>query len=263
MKHLHLTETATVRLAEERVRSMHASGSRKLVDLVGDLHGQISRPGTGQQIDEEPLEDARAEIEALLDLDLGAGGTAAASDQDMFEGKAAVVVYSAVRATGADAGVVADPGFWRYVGLAYTWNFAAWRETNGFGLRPAENGRLAPARSLRDYVNGRKFHECVPQRMYLRMSCLGGDAHQSLASAVRLGTDFWRSHILRVIAGEHPPIVRAMVRRQADERTRLNRDPLREFAKQLDRTLTNLVADLLDDAAADDLVGELWNRQLS
>lgn len=56
--------------------------------------------------------------------------------------------------------------------------------------------------------------------------------------------------------------MRAVVRRQADPQTRLLTDPLRAFAKELNRTLTNLVPALLDDDAADRLVGELWQRQL-
>ena len=62
-------------------------------------------------------------------------------------------------------------------------------------------------------------------------------------------------------AGEHPPLVRAVVRRQANAATRLLTDPLRAFAKELRRTLTNLVPALLTDEAADELVGALWERQ--
>lgn len=92
------------------------------------------------------------------------------------------------------------------------------------------------------------------------MAALGGSEHADLASAVPGGTDLWRSHILRVRIGEHPPLVRAIVRRQSDQGKRLTTNPLREFAKELTRTLTNLVPALLDDGEADDLVAEIWNR---
>ena len=260
MRRPHIVPSVGTRIAEERVRSMHESASRFVDDLEGDLENKVSWPGAGAQIDDVPLVQARAQIEQLIATERRLDGTATNCDQDQLEGAAAVVWHQAVLASGADVAALDDPGLWCYLGLAYTWNFAAWRETNGFKLKPDDNGRLMPAKSLRAYVDGAKQRECVPLRMFLRLEALGGQDHAALASSVREGTDFWASHILRVIAGEHPPIVRAMVRRQADESTRLTTGPLREFAKQLNRTLTNVVPDLLDDDAADELVGDLWQR---
>ena len=178
-------------------------------------------------------------IEALLDRE-----ETQDSDPDQIEGKAACVLFGAITDAGTDPAALDDPGFWRYVCLAHIWNFAAWRQPTAFaGKRSAEGAPETPA-SLKSYVDGNRPHECVPVRMYLRVRALGSLEHADLASAVREGTDFWRSHILRVKVGEYPPIVRAMVRRQAND------------------TLTNVVPALLDDDAAEDLVGELWESRL-
>lgn len=257
----HLPLRTAMTVAEERIRQMHSGESDELGDLATDTRDGIGWTGSGSRIDVAPLEHARVQIEALATTNRDLDGTATAPDQDMVEGEAAAFVYSAVVGTGIEPSALDDPGFWRYVALAHVWNFAAWREPRAFAPVMVEGGTIAASRNLGVYVDGRNPDECVPLRMYLRVRCLGGVAHAHLASAVRQGTDFWRSHILRVVAGEHPPIVRALVRRQADEATRLNRDPLREFAKQLNRTLVNLAPAMLDDAAADDLVGELWERQ--
>lgn len=260
MRRPHIVGSVGVRIAQERVRSMHESASRVLDDLSGDLEDRVSWPGAGPRIDETPLELARVQIEQLIAAERRLDGDSTNCDQDRLEGTAAAVWHRALLASGVDIAALDDPGFWCYAGLAYTWNFAVWRETKGFKLKPDDGGGLSPAKSLRAYVDGSMQRECVPLRMFLRIEALGGPEHAELASAVRAGTDFWASHILRVIAGEHPPIVRAMVRRQADESTRLTTGPLREFAKQLNRTLTNVVPDLLDDDAADELVGSLWRR---
>ena len=173
-----------------------------------------------------------------------------------MEGKAACVLYEAIETCGMDITALDDPGFWCYLSLAHLWNFIVWREETAF----SDDG-IAMQR-YRPYMDGRLSHECVPSRMYLRVKALGGLEHQDLAWAVRGGTDMWRSHILRVKSGEHPQVVRAVVRRQAKKESRLFTKHLREFAKELTRSFVNIVPALLDDDAADALVGDLWDRQL-
>ncbi|MYA74750.1 MAG: hypothetical protein F4Y27_08745 [Acidimicrobiaceae bacterium] len=164
---------------------------------------------------------------------------------------------------GADVAMLDDPDFWCHLAIAHLWNFAVWREHGTLFPRPEASGEpvSSPGRKFAVYIDGRRFHECVPSRMWLRVNVLGGQ-ELDLAFRAEGSTDFWRSHILRVKAGEHPGIVRAMARRQAEESTRLATTPLREFAKQLNRTLQNLLPAMLDDEAADALVEELWERQL-
>ena len=260
MKFPMISRSAALRIAAERITSsiqVDANGTdpARIDDLSEGLGSTVSWWGEEPELDTVVLEKARREIEALID-----GHYPERLDPDQVEGRAACVLYRALEHAGQEAAVLDDPGFWRYVGLAHTWNFAVWREPSAFSPRESADGTREAKESFRPYVDAHIAPMCVPLRMYLRVSALGGLQHEPLASAVRGGTDFWRSHILRVKAGEHPPIVRAMVRRQADHETRLATDRLRRFAKDLNRTLTNLVPVLLDDNDADALVGELWQR---
>jgi hypothetical protein len=255
--HEYLPLDACRQIARQRTRAVAGTASGFIDDLWSDAGPAARRVGDGDAADMAPLESARSEIESLIPRD------GKRHDRDRIEGHASVILYGAIEESGADVAALDDPGFWRFVSLAYLWNFASWREP-AFGPRQAKlDGAPPQGRGYEKYVDGRNFFDCVASRMYLRVKCVGGLAHGDLAGAVARGTDFWRSHILRVKVGEHPSLVRAMVRRQADASTRLDTEPLREFAKQLNRTLVNVVAPMLDDESADRLVGELWERQLT
>ena len=215
--------------------------------------------GDGPDLDEQMLEKARHDIETLVN-----GNGAEGLDYDQTEGKAAWRLCRAIEDACVETPALDDPGFWRYVVLAHVWNFTVWREQRAaFAAAGSGQDEVGMPTRFKPYIDGRRSTECLPTRMYLRVKALGGLEYGHLAWAVKDGTDFWRSHLLRVRAGEHPPLVRAMVKRQADPDTRLSTSLLRVFAKELNRTLVNLVPGLLDDEAADDLVGELWERQLT
>jgi len=258
VKHPMIVRSAALRIAQSRIAASSQPDHLRIDDLSSDLADVVKLWGEGDDPDISPLEDAQVQIEELLDNE-----EVHVLDPDQIEGRAACVLFRAITEAGTDPAALDDPGFWRYVGLAHVWNFAAWRQPTAFaGRRSGEGAPDAPA-SLKSYVDGNRPHECVPARMYLRVRALGGLEHADLAWAVREGTDFWRSHILRVTVGEHPPIVRAMVRRQAHDQTRLLTDDLRELAKDLNRTLTNVVPALLDEGASEELVDELWENRLN
>ncbi|MXZ30105.1 MAG: hypothetical protein F4078_06445 [Acidimicrobiia bacterium] len=258
MRYPFLDESATLRIARARIRARTASdvSARGLDDLEQDLQADLRRRGEGAEFDPLGLESARSDIERVIqaathDMD--------GLDQDQIEGRAAVLLHRALSESSATVPMLDDPAFWRYVALAHLWNFAAWRESKAFSSAAGEEAEGLSPEKFKVYVDGKRFTECVPARMWLRVNMLGGrDEH--LASAVREGTDFWRSHILRVRLGEHPAIVRAMVRRQANEATRLATSPLRGLVKELTRTFNNLVPSVLEDEAADRLVAEIWDK---
>ena len=257
VKYPMISLLATLRIAENRiVAASRHGGSAWVEDLGIDLGDAVKWWGEGDSLDTEILDEARLDVEALL-----RGDETAVLDRDQIEGKAACRLYQALIDAQVETVTLDDPGFWRYVALAHVWNLVTWRQPAAFAVDHPEDGALEPKESFKKYVDGHNSRECLPTRMYLRVNALGGLDHAQLAWAVRGSTDFWRSHILRVKAGEHPPLVRAVVRRQADAATRLLTDPLRAFAKELNRTLTNLVPALLTDEAADELVGALWERQ--
>lgn len=265
MRYPILSQPAALQVAQQRWKS-RLSGSRPedvsawwMADLYGDLSAHVKWWGDGADLDESVFEEAREEVESLVN-----GGDTEGLDSDQTEGKAACRLYRAVEYARVQTPILDDPGFWRYVVVAHMWNFTVWRERQAAfsAVAGSEDAAAGPLNRFKPYIDGRMSTECLPTRMHLRVKALGGLEYGHLAWAVSGGTDFWRSHVLRVKAGEHPPLVRAMVKRQAETSTRLPTGALRVFAKELNRTLVNLVPGLLNDEAADGLVGELWERQL-
>lgn len=249
MKYPIITYLTMLEVAKGRVDL-----GQRLEDLEADLVNNVKWYGEGPEMDTEPFEDARWDVEHLIDG--SNSGEHNGLDIDQVEGKAAVQLFDAIESAEVPANALDDPMFWSWVSLASMWNFIVWRQPTAFA--PADGS----ADAWNQYVDGRLSHECVASRMYLRMVALGGSEHAELASAVPGGTDLWRSHILRVRVGEHPQLVRAIIRLHANPATRLPTNSLREFAKELNRTLTNFVPTHLSDEEADALIGEIWNRHV-
>jgi|SRR5690625_289005 len=191
--------------------------------------------GNGEFIDLEPLIDLAADLKEAVKE------TEEDIDRDQFEGQYSIELFNALADVPAE--VLDDRGFWSYLSLEHFWEFIAWREEEPF----AKGNYLK-------YVDGRDSSEAVLNRMYLRAKAVGS-GHADLAGAVRRSGDFWRSHIIRVKTGTAPAVTRAFVRMQRDER--MMTGELRDFAKKLNRTWTNVVPYLYDDEAAADLLGEL------
>lgn len=176
-------------------------------------------------------------------------------DPDQIEGRLALDLHAAL--AGADSEVLDDEGFWRYLALRYFWEVVRWREPRAFG-----KGWTAALK----YVDARNPTDCVLTRMYLRARAVGlnvdapggnddGDGHGDAAHALAKATDFWRSHVLRVRTGTAPDLVRAFVGMQDEDR--LPTAPLRELAKALNRTWTNVVLNTYDEQEARALLEEL------
>lgn len=204
--------------------------------------------GQGEEVDLGPLRAAAAKIRALMDeADL------TVTTRDQVEGQASAILYRALSPgeaagrRGVDVEVLDDPGFWRYLSLELFWDFITWREWK----KPEQFN----ASKHLVYVNALKSPECVLTRMFLRMSSLGGSTHEALASCLKDASDFWRSHIVRVRTAGAASLVRAMVRSQRD--ARLVTVDVRELAKRVNRTWSNLVLDLYASDEATQLVREL------
>ncbi len=205
--------------------------------------------GRGGEIDTSPLRVAQAEIRGVI----GKWQHLPLSRRADAEGDAAAIVYDALTTAGVHAGlreavpVLDDPGFWRYLTLCHFWDFVAWRHWG-------HPGDFRSDKHMR-YVDATNSQECVVSRMYLRMAAVGGMEHGDLASCLTGAGDFWRSHILRVRTASAPPLTRAMVQAQRD--SHLRAAYLRELAKRVNRTWSNVVLDLYDDEDADELTIEL------
>lgn len=191
--------------------------------------------GTGDEIHLAPLAEAAERITA-------AAHAWSDSDRDRFEGKESETLRAALSAVPTE--VLDDRGFWRFLSIRYFWQYIAWRE----------EGPFSKGNYLK-YVDAATNTESVLPRMYLRAQALGGDAN--LAGAVPYGTDFWRSHVIRVRTGTAPAVTRALARRQAEDR--LMTDPLRHAARRLNRVWTNVVLHIYDESEAAEIVDHVWS----
>lgn len=166
------------------------------------------------------------------------------SDRDRFEGKAAVELAEVLQAIPPE--VLDDRGFWRYLALRYFWDFIAWREEGAF----ARGNHLK-------YVNAGTNTESILPRMFVRARAVAEDPE--LAGGIPKGTDFWRSHVIRVRTGSAPSVARAFVAKQA--RHRLQTSALRETARRLNRSWANLVLHLYDNGEASVLIDSIWSDE--
>jgi hypothetical protein len=97
--------------------------------------------------------------------------------------------------------------------------------------------------------------------MYIRADlALDEDGSYELAWRGRAATDLWQSHLIPVDTGRTPVLVRAILRRQASQP--LATDSLRECAKDITRSNTNVVPASWTDEDADDYVDHHWDKHL-
>ena len=218
---------------------------------VKDL-GQLRQQGYPVDVDTRTIwagsgDEVNIDHLQALGEDFGRRALADPPDKDRLEGELARPLWRAVRDLPVEA--LDAPGFWAYLSIAYFWNFIAWRERGAFDTLDEKESWLT-------YVDGRLSTESVLPRMYLRLEAIGGETFDSLADAVPKSTDFWRSHIIRVRTGTAPPLTRALVRSQRDDR--LKTGPLRVLARDfLNRTWTNVLMSIYDDDEAEEIIADL------
>ena len=199
-----------------------------LADKEIDVDQEIEWLGSGERMDLVHLSQLYPESLEHQWTEFCEGNQA--SDRDLFEGIAAGQLHKTVRNLPTE--VLDDPSFWRYLSIAHFWWLVRWRESGTF-----KGGDYS---KYRKYLDASNPIECVLTRMLLRgqIALRDGDDY-SLAATIPRGTDFWRSHILRVRTGTTPTLARAFVERQAENR--LETTEIRAYAKQLNRVWTNVV----------------------
>lgn len=204
-------------------------------------------------------------------------GMAAAQSPDQIEGKAARLLYAVIDRHQVPVPTLDEPRFWAYLSIAYFWPFTVWRQPDSFRTLArslgSDEGELESHPSFdddsdsdepgtyMDYLDGTKAWGCVPLRMYLRIKALGGSDRQGRASAIKKGTDFWQSHVLRIRLGDFPDIVRAMVDLQKTDETYLTYKPLRRVAKRLSYAAFSLDCSVLSKLELRNLVWDIWNTE--
>ena len=203
-----------------------------------DIGDQATETGSGKMVDVTDVETVAESVRAAL-ADTGK------TDGDTFEARFAGALHEAL--SEVPLPVVDDPGFWRFLGLQHFWDFIMWREPGAF-----ESGD--PGRYLR-YLDGNLSTECVLLRMYLRGQIALRDGSYELASALPASGDFWRSHLIRVRTGASPVVAQALIDSQLENRMTTN--PLRAYAKRLNRLSTNVLLPVQTDADARAIIEEL------
>lgn len=164
------------------------------------------------------------------------------------EGKAATYLFEALESLEVSVEVLDDPGFWRYLSIAYFWEFIAWRYKKLFG-----NGNHM---KFMKYLDCQKSNKSVLTRMYLRMVAIDGHHHSELAYAADQAADLWNIHIIdRTKLGTCPPMAQAFVRTYGEQQ--LNDTQLREFAVLVNRKLSNIVPYIYNDDDAYKLISEI------
>lgn len=209
-----------------------------------DIGAAVASAGSGDEPDWERIQSVSRQVSRLR---------GEVTDRDRVEGEASILLYDGL--DGVEFVALDDPGFWRYLSVGFDgfWNFIVWREHRAF-TKPE---------SFLKYVDGKQPTECVLQRMYLRILALGGrsdpqERFRDLAPALPTATDFWRSHVIRVQTAASPAVVRAFARMQ--QKSRLNTDDLRDFAKDISKVRSTVVLSIYDDHEADTFIRDLRAR---
>lgn len=217
-----------------------------LDDGLVDVETHVEWTGQGTELDLTGIEDtARALVE---DYEAHLAGPNA-KDLDMFEGIVGARLHAALGDAGVLVEVLDEPGFWAYLTVRHLWWFVHTRQESTFEKK--DYGEF------RKYVDGTNPTECVLLRAYLRarISRRDDDHPYKLASAIPNGTDFWRSHVLRVQTSMSPTLTQAFAAEQVQDR--MNTDELRGYARRLNRMWSNVVMHVYDADEAAEVISEL------
>ena len=230
MRYLVIDRTTCAALVEQLL-----AGERPSIDAMAQ------GAGSGDDVDLRALDAAiapfRDELERIV-----AGGLK--QDKEVFEGRLSAAVHPPLAALPAE--VLDDRGFWRYLALSRFWWYVSWREA---GPLASGNGRT--------YTDATQSVMAIPTRLFLRGQAVAKDGDYAPAYALERSADFWRSHVLRVKVGTSPDLTRAFVRLQQDRQ--MKTDPqLRPYARQLNRTWTNVVMNLYDEDEAYELLDDMY-----
>lgn len=164
------------------------------------------------------------------------------------------------------ARVLTDPDFWRYCSLKME-SFIWARHPK---KAPKEDDELINDPPFRYFgaISNSHHRDCVPLRMFnrARLSELAAATGEGVDGAelakVKAG-DVWKSHILRVMNGNSPTIVREILMdtRDIPKFTSDKKDGIRPLAKELRRVRSNVLFELLEQPQARNLI-ETEKRRL-
>lgn len=216
---------------------------------------QVDR-GSGETMDLRRLEERVKEMkslhrELLDDPDYE-------KDLDRIEGRLSELLHKGLKASRMPDEALDDKDFWQYLVMRYFWWLVVWRHHTA---QPEKRKQFKEGGKYLRYLNHEKPHISVLARMYIRADlALDEDGSYELAWRGRAATDLWQSHLIPVDTGRTPVLVRAILRRQASQPLATN--SLRECAKDITRSNTNVVPASWTDEDADDYVDHHWDKHL-
>ena len=210
-------------------------------EFLDDAEG-VTLVGTGTDIDLNDIDTLSKPLQAELKEFRKSDS---ANKQDLFEGRIAGRIHETINKLPLP--VLDDPGFWRYLAIKKFWWLVYWREQATF-----DNGE---AGTFRVYVDAKKSHETIPLRIFLRGQIALRDESYELVGGDEEDTDFWRSHITRVLTWKAPTVVQTLIRSHQDKR--MVTKVLRPFARRMNRRRSSLILNEYTDDEASALIAEL------
>ena len=207
---------------------------------------ELSVPGSTSQrtVDLEPLAKVAAELTGVVKDPMKVD--APTKVREDVEGKFCGRVHAALAEV--PYAILDDRRFWNYLAIRYFGEYIVWREKDALN-----KGNVGT------YLDSNNRFESIPLRLFVRgQVALAADGTYNLAEAIEEGTDFWRSHILRVRTGRAPDLVGAFVRMHRDDRMITN--VLRPFARLVNRMWANVVPHVYDGNEGEKLLDELRKR---
>ena len=179
-------------------------------------------------------------------------------DPDRIEGKLSQLLHQGLAACHMPAEAMDDMGFWRYLVMKHFWWLVVWRHHT---VQPEIYKQCKEGGKYIRYLDHKKHEVSILARMYIRADLARDDnGSYELAWAGSDATDLWQSHLIPLKTAYTPVLVRAILRRQA--RQPLATLKLRECAKDIKRSNTNVVPTNWTDEDADEYVDHHWAKHL-
>jgi len=180
------------------------------------------------------------------------------NDPDRIEGRLSELLHKGLKASGMPDEALDDKDFWQYLVMKYFWWLVVWRHHTA---QPDNRKQFKEGGKYLRYLNHEKHEVSVLARMYIRADLARDDnGSYELAWAGSDATDLWQSHLIPLKTAYTPVLVRAILRRQA--RQPLATLKLRECAKDIKRSNTNVIAIDWTDEDADAYVDHHWTKYL-
>ena len=221
--------------------------------------------GSGDTMDLRRLEEQVKEMKSLHrellddpDYELEQPAFGITKDLDRIEGRLSELLHKGLKASGMPDEALDDKDFWQYLVMKYFWWLVVWRHHT---VQPDNRKQFKEGGKYLRYLNHEKKEVSVLARMYIRAGlALDEDGSYELAWRGRAATDLWQSHLIPVDTGYTPVLVRAILRRQASQP--LSTTQLRECAKDISKSNTNVVPTRWTDEDADEYVDHHWAMHL-